>query len=184
MQPNNYPPVLAKKDFTLRYERGEFGNKSPTWLNPADFMRSGYLGLVHLRNKIAGGETHYNLSRNECLAKWLWFVNREDWYVSAMAPTKLTLLQGEVQRGDHNGLDLYYTTVAKPMREALAVWARQVSGTIALSILQRFLCPNSCEWINVLLDRYPDHVIEFSCYDCEWGTLPGFNTVFWEIRKY
>jgi hypothetical protein len=100
-----------------------------------------------------------------------------------MAPTDKTLFQGEVQRGLW-GLDLFYTTVAKPMREALAVRSEQVNGIIASKLLEKYLCPCSHEWLLYLLESYPDHVIEFSTYSVEWGTVPGYNTVFWEIRKY
>jgi hypothetical protein len=109
--------------------------------------------------------------------------DRQNWYCSEMAPTDLTLLQGEVMRGVW-GLGLYYTTVAKPMRDALAVQSRTARGIIAMSILQRFMDNNSYEWLQYLLDEYHDHVIEFSTYGQNWGTLPNYNTVFWEVRQY
>jgi hypothetical protein len=101
-----------------------------------------------------------------------------------MAPHQYNLIQGEVQRGIF-GLDLYYSLiVGKPMREALAEDARSVSGLQAKVIIDYFLCPNSCEWMKVLLDRYqePSHVVEFTTLSVEWGTLPGYNTLFWEVR--
>jgi hypothetical protein len=100
-----------------------------------------------------------------------------------MAPTEKTLFQGEVQQGIW-GVDLYYTTVAKPMREALALWSRQVSGIIAVSLLRKFLCWRSYEWLEYLLEAYPDHVVEFSTYSQQWGTMVDYNTVFWEVRAY
>ena len=42
----------------------------------------------------------------------------------------------------------------------------------------------SVEWIYELLENYPDHVIEFNCFTEPWGTLPGYNVVFWEGRSY
>ena len=104
-------------------------------------------------------------------------------YISAMAPTEKQVLQGEVPRGLW-GLDLLYTTVARPMREALQVASRSVGGIIAVSLLQQYLCPNSYDWLMHLLDSYPGHVVEFSTYSVEWGTVPGYNTVFWEVRRY
>lgn len=190
-----YLPVLSKRDFTRRYAAGEFGNASPTWHEfdhfeayakkayPTSADASHSEQKYHLRNRIAGGTTYYNQSAYS--AYYLWFnqPNWNDWYVSAMAPTEKTLFQGEVVYLE-NGINLFYTTVAKPMRDALRERSHQVSGIIAVSLLRYYLCPNSYDWLQVLLDRYPAHVVEFSTYSTEWGTVPGYNTVFWEVRNY
>jgi hypothetical protein len=183
---SKYRPVLTKKDFVDRYSRGEFGNHATTWLTLRQYHISGYCGLVHLRSRVAGGPTYYNLTS---AALWITLnkvSTRSDylnWYVSAMAPTSKTLFQGEVTRGLW-GLELTYTHVAKPMREALEQSTRTTRGLEANLLLQHYLCPNSWDWMNVLLERYNDHVVEFSTYSEQWGTLPGYNTVFWEVRKY
>lgn len=100
-----------------------------------------------------------------------------------MAPTEKTLFQGEVMRCP-GGLYLKYTTVAKPMRDAFEEETKHAVGVEALVLLTEFLCPNSFDWMEVLFEHYPDHAIEFSTYSTNWGTLPNFNTLFWEIRKY
>lgn len=186
-----YPPVQTKKDFTRRYRLGEFGNHSPTWETLKEFLddyRCVLLscqlnGLVHLRNRVAGGDTYYNLRPSNAISIWRSVDRPQDWYLSEMAPTDQTLFQGEVMRGIW-GLELTYTTVAKPMREALQEKTNCVRGIIASSFLRYYLDDNSYDWLEVLLDRYPDHVIEFSTYSICWGTLPHYNTVFWEVRKY
>ncbi len=186
-----YTPVTTKRNFVKRYAAGEFGNHSPTWDTLGEFLESGYnSGLVHIRNRVAGGPTWYDVKPKEVNRLWLLIVGSlldavdpKTLYISAMAPTEKTILQGEVQRG-YNGLDLYYTTIAKPMRDALAIWAKQVNGIIADYLLRSYLCPNSWDWLQTLLERYPDHVVEFSTYSANWGTLDNFNTVYWEVRKY
>lgn len=186
------PPVLTKKDFVTRYSAGEFGNASPTWNTCLEWLNAhpNYVGLTtdlfHIRNRIAGGKTWYNVPWVAIVPTWITAteeVGAGNLYISAMAPTERTILQGEVQQGT-NGLELFYSTVAKPMREALREQAEQVYGITAVALLRRYLCPNSYEWLQVLLDRYPFHVVEFSTYSCNWGTLPGYNTVFWEVRRY
>jgi len=182
----DFPPVLTKADFVERYIRGEFGNHSPTWGTRQEYLADGYKGLVHIRNRVAGARTWYNVPPEGFERAWaeaLRYYRADQLYISAMAPTDKTVFQGEVQRGLW-GLDLYYSCVARPMREALRLQGRTVRGVFALCLLQRFLCPNSYEWLQVLLDRYPDHVVEFSTYSVNWGTLPGYNTVFWEVRLY
>lgn len=183
-------PVLTKKDFVRRYTAGEFGNASPTWNSfkewYADRPWEKYGLRYHIRNRVKGGKTWYDVLADVMPETWWQASTRcgsSNLYISAMAPTDKTLFQGEVQRGLW-GLDLYYTTIAKPMRDALAMQARQVHGIIATALLRRFLCANSYDWLTHLLDSYSDHVVEFSTYSIQWGTVPGFNTVFWEIRKY
>jgi len=200
-----YKPVLTKKDFVVRYEKSEFGNHSPTWHTLEEFLDYKYppgmslnVGLCHIRNRIVGSPTWYNVLGFEVEHRWKQLIvkgaNPKNLYISLMAPTHLTLLQGEVMRQtgvmgpygmEHSpGLYLHYSQVRKPMREALAESSNNAFGTVADAILTTYLCPNSREWLNVLLDRYEGHVVEFSTYEQNWGTLPNYNTVFWEIRNY
>ena len=57
-------------------------------------------------------------------------------------------------------------------------------GLSATQILQAKMNDLSWQWLNYLLEEYPDHVVEFSCFSKCWGTVPGYNTVFWEVRRY
>lgn len=187
-------PVLTKTDFARRYKSGEFGNGSPTWDNPTEFLLGG-VGealdqLYHLRNRVKGGPTYYDLERRELLRLWGSIANPDSYYVSAMCPTHLTIIQGEVSQVAYGesykpaGIGLYYSTVAKPMRAALEEDARQVYGIEAVTILRHYFNARSYEWLQVLFDRYPGHVVEFTTLSTCWGTLPGFNVIFWEVRNY
>jgi hypothetical protein len=189
-----HKPVLTKADFVSRYIAGEFGNHSPTWGTLDEFLQAKYtpgrsnkLGQCHIRNRIAGGATYYNIPCIEVEHRWKRLVKHgvdpTSLYISLMAPTEETIFQGEVMRGLW-GLELTYTTVALPMRDALLKDTRLARGIIASSLVKHFLCDNSYEWLQSLLDNYPDHVVEFSTYGVNWGTLPSYNTVFWEVRLY
>jgi len=183
-------PVLTKRDFVRRYARGEFGNASPTWSSFQDWFTNEpwrrYGKLFHVRNRIAAGRTWYDVWWSKLWLTWFEAVDyygESNLYISAMAPTDKTVLQGEVCEGLW-GLDLTYTTVAKPMRDALVESSTSVSGLVASLVLKHYLSPADLDWLNYLLEEYPDHVVEFSTYSVEWGTIPGYNTVFWEVRKY
>lgn len=181
-------PVLTKKNFQERYAQGEFGNCSPTWETTGEFVLSGYEGLIHLRNRTAGGPTLYNVQSCNVVPVLLDFckdynLHPENFYISAMCPTHLTLFQGEVMRS-YRHLDLYYSTIAKPMRQALQEGGKQCYGIAATKLLEHYLCPNSYDWLMGLLDRYEGHVVEFTTLSCFWGTVPNFNTLFWEVRLY
>lgn len=184
-----YRPVLNKRDFVRRYRLGEFGNASPTWDTyeewEQDCCRFPASQNYHIRNRVASAQTWYNISLTVMPGAWSKAIESgyraSDLYISAMAPHQYNLLQGEVQQ-TYEGLSLFYSDqVGVPMRTALESGV-SVKGLAATSLLKSRLCPNSWDWLNVLLDWYPGHVVEFSTFSINWGTLPNFNTVFWEVR--
>ena len=185
------PPVLSKRDFVRRYRAGEFGNASPTWDTAEEWWRSNQRchthALFHIRNRVKGGATFYNVPAHSMGVMWARARAKcggaQNLYVSAMAPTEKTLIQGEVQQGLF-GLDLTYTRVKKPMRDALLESSESVRGLTASLLLATGMNQRSYEWLEYLLQAYPNHVVEFSVYSVEWGTVPGYNTVFWEVRRY
>lgn len=188
-------PVSSKKDFVRRYMKGEFGNRAPTWESmehmEEDFENS--IALLedisqrwHIRNRIAGAKTWYDVSGEYLPDTWeeaCKLYDSRDLYISAMAPTENTILQGEVQE-QVGGLYLRYTNVRLPMREALAKEQRHCSGLKSKILLQEAMDAYSYSWVEYLLDEYSDHVIEFSVYETCWGTIPNTNTIFWEVRDY
>jgi hypothetical protein len=70
------------------------------------------------------------------------------------------------------------------MRDALKEESHEAHGLKAKMLLEHYLDAPSYNWLLGLLEWYPDHVVEFSCYGKKWGTVPGFNTIYWEVRKY
>ena len=184
-----YPPVLTKRDFVRRYNGGEFGNHSPTWDTLREFLNSNYQGgLIHLRNRIAGGKTWYNVAPNDVDLYWTEALSSglspNDLYISAMCPTEKTVLQGEIMQSEKGGLSLYYSRIAKPMRDALRENSHTITGSVAQKFLQFFFCNTSYEWMETLLERYPDHALEFTALSCNWGTVSGQNVLWWEVRQY
>lgn len=154
------------------------------WDTLEEFISSNYMGLIHIRNRTAGGPTYYDIQSFDIPVYWdRYECSNGSFYLAAMAPTEKTLFQGEVCR-NYRGIELTYTTVRKPMRDALAIDTRTAQGIIAVSLLRKYMCPTSYDWLETLLDSYPDHVVEFSVFDCYWGTIPHMNTVFWECRNY
>lgn len=187
-------PVNTKADFVRRYRAGEFGNAAPTWETATKWIASDWSidfgQLFHLRSRIKGGPTYYNLPANDLYKLVLLhgWQDSPDWYVSAMAPTEKTIINGEVKEfrdfGEPAGWDLTYSTVKKTMRESLAEKTEHAQGLTAKGIIKAAMNSASYEWLNVLMDHYPNHTIEFSVYETNWGTVPGFNAVFWEVRNY
>src|SRR5687768_4640924 len=117
-------PVSTKANFVRRYQAGEFGNRAPTWENFVDWAMA-HLGgdkleLFHIRNRVAGAMTWYDVPKYRMADDWAVATKLYDpseLYISAMAPTHLTTIQGELLRSSR-GLELYYSTVRKPMRQS------------------------------------------------------------------
>ena len=179
-------PVLTKRDFVRRYQQGEFGNRSPTW-EATEWYNRAYLmnkdGRFHLRSKVVGGPTFYDLSWVNTFCEIADIMSEaRNFYVSEMAPHKEHgTIQGEVCRSIRH-YDLTWTVGALPMREALSKWFKTSCGLDALRIMKCFMDQVSYEWVQYLLDAYEDHIVEFSCFSRPWGTIPGRNTVIWEVR--
>jgi hypothetical protein len=189
MSANVFSPVLSKPSFARRYLANEFGNRAPSWDTLSEYLKSGYRGgLVHIRNRVAGGPTWYDVEPGavEPLAQRIVARGIASWeqlYFSGMAPTRRTSLQGEAMETE-TGLYLYYSRVPKPMRASLLEGGRDARGIVARELLRYYMDSSSYDGLRVLFDRYPEHVVEFSCYSVNWGTLPNRNTIIWEVRKY
>jgi hypothetical protein len=188
----NVRPVLSKADMVRRYQANEFGNRSPTWDTPEEYCDHHHRNhsfmvndTVHLRNRVAGGDTFYNLDGWSAYRRWITQSQPQNWYLSLMAPHQYNLLQGEVQRGPW-GLYLHGSFEKDlPMRDALAKSSYNWQGLSAGILLQQVMNDLSWEWFNYLLEAYddPPHVIEFSAFSKCWGTVPGHNVVIWEVRS-
>lgn len=180
-------PVLSKSDFVRRFQLGEFGNKTQNWDTYDEFRQSGYQGLIHIRNREAGAKTWYNILAADVFYELRQIIahgeaTEDKLYFAAMAPTSETVIQGEVYRSEQ-GLALYYSTIPKPMRESLTEGGKQIMGLTAKLFLEHYLDVDDYDWIQELLDRYQDHVVEFSCYNVCCGTL-NRRTIIWEVRMY
>lgn len=179
-------PVLSKRDFVDRFIAGEFGNRTRNWGTLAEYLASGFVGLTHVRNRVAGGRTWYNVPSPDVPAAWraaAIIYGEDNLYLSEMGDEGRKVFQGEIMQRPW-GLYLRYSLLPLPMREA---FARQVSDTTGLRaklLIERFMCQRSLEWLHHLLDEYDGHVVEFSTYGHEVGVVPGYNTMFWEVRMY
>jgi hypothetical protein len=182
--------INTKEQFVRLYQRGVFGNRAPTWDGWHDWciehLGKNKMELFHIRNRVAGAKTWYDVPKFKMADMWAIACEEFDssqLYISAMAPTEQTILQGEVQQ-THRGLSLFYSTIAKPMRPSLLEGGRQVYGLTAVQLLRQHMCSTSYDWLQELLTTYDGHIVEFSCYAVNWGTVPSVNTVWWEVRQY
>ena len=179
-----HEPVITKEDFVRRYAKHEFGNHTITWNTAEEALASSEPGPFHIRNRVAGGVTYYNIKRWDMPSAWKDALTRQPaslWYVSEMSPN-CTIFQGEIAKGLWF-YDLTYSLVNATMREALARQTLYAQGLKAKLLMEHYLDPGDWDWIQELLENYDSHIVEFSVYAMPCGTL-NRRCIIWETRLY
>lgn len=191
----SFPPVLNKSDMIRRWADGEFGNSIKCWDSwgaySADVKAGRWPGdsVIALRYKDPGAPfCRYDLTYSAAWDQMLTWMNDPTfdpsrvWVNDSNNPDRYLRIQGEVARS-HRGLELRWSPLKKKMRLALAEDERNTVGLKAKLILEHYLDPCDYDWIMELLDRYPDHVVEFSVWGVPFGVLQR-RMIVWECRLY
>lgn len=185
-------PVLTKADAWRRWIAGEWGNTIPSWYSLDEFYEEPNpppCVALRYRGQVAGSPfCLYDVPREDVPATVQRITRELGIDPKRIAVNSSTncddalLVQGEARR-DPGGLYLFYTRAQKKMRLAFREHAAHARGAAALAIVDWAMDPPSREMFDYILDHYPDHVVEFSCWSIPWGTL-CWNTIFWEVRRY
>jgi len=179
-------PLRSKRDSYDLLMRGLLGNTLRFWSSFDEVRDSAYRGSVSMRYVGGSRFCAYDVpfSRiSRVQKKWIAAGARKELiHFNESAPDDHLLIQGELMRGSL-GLHLFYSSEKKKMREALKD-GKHAKGLTAKLFLEHFLIPPSYDDMNLLLDSFPDHVVEFSTYSFCLGSMPRRNTVIWEVRAY
>lgn len=188
----NKPPVNSKQDMYKRLAAGEFGNTIEQWFDLSRWsaLAPANIGWWGIRSQVPGGPCFLNV-RREDVPDAVRRVESEGYAynISMMIDKVVTVrLWAEVMR-TAGGLYLY--GVADPGEKfgPTASWRREMPtagrewfGSVAGEVLRTLLNSNSYEDLMILLDNYPDHVVEFSACEQCIGVVAGRNAVVWEVR--
>lgn len=168
-----------KADTIEALRRGLFGNAPRQWDTPAEVERDvGQLPIV-VRPRNAGGRCWYDVGIRE------WAALGHDprgYYFNEPSDPRTVTLNAEITRR-FGEVQMTYATTPQHMRPALRDAPQHASGLRALSIMRELACDQGRVVIEELMDLYPDHVVEFTCFSSPYGTL-GWRTVVWEVRSY
>jgi hypothetical protein len=173
--------INTKAKYIRAFGVGAFGARPAWWPSASAVEASGYTGLVVLRTLVgSNGPCVYDITLAQARAIIAASTIPERlYYFNTTTDDTKVLIQGE-WLNDH----FLYSIVKAKMRLALARDPRTADGLKARLLLQHFMTPSSWSDFEACIDLYPDHVIEVSVYDCDYGDIPGRNAIVWECRKY
>jgi hypothetical protein len=185
---NKIESIDCKTQSLYLLKQGLLGNTLRIWDSYEEILKDKYIGNVSIRHgkEINTRFYKYNINVNEVprlLKGW----KRQGLHIGDLrfneaAPDHLLLIQGAVTESTELILD--YSTKKRVMQKDAMEHPTCAVGLTAQIILQHFLDPSSYEDMRTLLYNFPDHVVEFSTFNCCLGFILGRNTVFWEVRRY
>ena len=174
---------------------GEFGNTIPQfthwrpWIHSEEFQRYDWWGV---RSMIPGGPCWLNVHYYDVMDHVAELTRKGIGYnISIMIDRIATVrLWAEIAYDASGSLIVYGVEnpatlpAGSSWRSVMPYGGRHWEGSAARMILRRHLNASSLDDLDVLLAKYPDHVVELSaCEECI-GTIPHRNAVVWEVRKY
>ena len=201
--------IRSKRQFFAMWEAGLLGNRTRLWRDPLEAARWGMerdinrcmcasrdgrksfegtmIGFRELRKPGSAGAGKWErvpwMLVPETALQW----KREgrEFIMDDGCPDEYRTLQGEVVRTER-GLEGFLDLEGKlPMRPAMAAGHMKHRSYLETRVLlERFMDPNSREDLDSILELFPDHAIEFSCFSVNVGIFPRRNTLFWETRLY
>lgn len=186
-------PITSKAENFAVWTTGGLGNRLRVWRTIKDWRRSGFRRPVSLRYLGAAGGAwcSYDLLPEHVDGKvFHWALEGADptlIMVNEGAPDDCVVIQGEFLNGvtpDGTIEPFTYSTIKAKMRDALRFDSHTVAWPRSRELLRRTMTPSAWEDFQVLLERYPDHVLEVSVYSRNLGDIPGRNALVWEVRRY
>ena len=178
--------IITKRQNYELCHAGAYGNRVRQWASIEEWQASGYEGPLAMRVALehGGGVKAFHVaSENVEATALLWgdFVRRDQIRLSEMADGR-RILQGQYAN-DFTG-EFFHTFETGPMPEALAKSHAYSFGLRSKLLMQAHMTSSSYADLEVLLERYPDHVFELSVWASCLGDTPGRNTIIWEVRRY
>lgn len=182
--------ILSKHCYYKLSESGILGNTPKSWRNLQELKQSGFHGKVHIRYMVPQSlfiKENVQEKDLEKAVKDLEKLGADRRYMkfSESLDDNDIVLSGIISRSEEY-YDLYFTHEKISLRKAEGVKGLMqfATGLFAHGMLRAFLCWSSYEDLQSIFDLFPDSIVEFTVYKRDVGTLPGRNTIFWEVRNF
>lgn len=189
--------IRTKAQMYAMLNAGSLGNTVPQFFSVASWEASPdypAFALWGIRSSIAGADKRCRLNVPTGQVAPLF----NEWFPSGggnISPMidMYAILRGEVIDTIHAprpGLNLFYVPPeapidqADPWRGSFRNHGKQAAGAAARLVLEQYLWPSDLDDLYALVERYPEHTIEFSACWRKIGVMPNRRMCVWEVRKY
>lgn len=182
--------IANKREAVRLFSLGYFGNMVRQWDTFEQLMKDLFQGNIVIRQKErqrgGRGVTIYDVPKDEVSLR-IDSLRRRGvkpstlYFNEAIIPSTV-IFQGEIIR-NVGGLYLLYSTLPAHMHDALLKEPKHAFGLKVKLLMERYLCYEGLICIFDFLERFVDHVIEFTCCSQALGNL-SWRTIIWECRKF
>jgi hypothetical protein len=186
--------IRSKRQFFALWEAGLLGNRTSIWRDPQEAYRVAF----EQRNLVDVGFREIRKAGSTGAGAWckatrgafwetvhVWRALGRQFIMDDGVPNEKQTLMGEIVRTER-GLEGFITLATPlPMRPAMAAGLMKHRSYLETRLLlEQYMDPSSRDDLDSILEMYPDHVVEFSCFSVNVGIFPRRNTMFWEVRNY
>lgn len=187
--------VSNKAEMYRMLHRGDFGNTVPMWFDVKEwwnYVYNNFSSAKHswwgVRSLTPGGPCELNVA--------IWDVRTISYHIqqsghkiniSPMIDRIVNVTMWANILRSPSGLIvecIEYPDKASNWRVEMPTKAKTYQNTAANMLLRKHLNPSTLDDLGILLDKYPDAVVELSATESEFGTVPGRNAIIWEVRNY
>lgn len=195
--------IRNKRKFFELWEAGVLGNRTRLWRDPEAAWswgewQSARRGLPHnllipeigfreIRKPGSAGAGKWEKVPWSCVFETAdrWKAEGREFVMDDGVPNEKQTLMGEIVRTER-GMEGFITLATPlPMRPAMAAGLMKHRSYLETRLLlETYMDPSSRDDLDQILELYPDHAVEFSCFSVNVGILPHRNTMFWETRLY
>jgi hypothetical protein len=190
--------ILNKHQAMDCYHSGIFGNHLRSWIGLVPFTQEG-VWAMHDRPKrfvmrvvgVGAGPTFSNINTademltayNHC--KQLRYQDNQIW-LGEQAPDERIIIQGHLYNGICDDIFHLFEYTTRPMNLSIShrKGFKTMHGLQTHLVLKEVMSIESWYDFNERLTWYPNHVFEFTVFDCFLGNLPHRNVILWEVRCY
>lgn len=187
--------ITSKWQNIEAFRYGHFGNTVEVWDTVEEFLDSEEpTATIRCKDSRGGGGfCKYCVPKEDIHSVMdsmaLEGADRDLMWFHANPPADGQILQFEYQHRDSTGWIrepvMRYTFVNEPMRPALAKQCIHERGHIKCqALIHQHMTDPSWSMFLDCVNRYPDHVIEVSCFSTNIGVVPGHNSIIWEVRDF
>jgi len=182
--------ISSKSQAVELFGLGYFGNRVRQWNSLQELEADSFERLVVLRQRKrregGRGIAIYDIEKKEAGNVLDSFVRQghliDSFYFNEAIIPANVVFQGEIMRVV-GGLYLLYSTLAAHMHDALLKEPKHAFGLTVKILMEHYLDFAELDCIFGLLERFIDHVVEFTCCSKRFGDLE-WRTIIWECRKF